>query len=116
VSANISRAKYLKPVISPLLKIQTFYYMFIWFWCGFFFNPGTRVQLWPIQVVRTQTLPAVYPLTLLCSETLIVKKIEAWLHQILKANDHSKTQHLLMSVKQTPASESRGLRKPCSPW
>lgn len=67
---------YLKAVTSPFLEIQTFYYTnYSFVVLGFFlFNLRTQVQLRPVQVVTTQTPPAVYQFTLLYSENLEVKK------------------------------------------
>lgn len=70
--ANILHT-YLKAITSPFLEIQTFYYTNYSF-VVFFFNPRTQVQLWSVQVVTTQTPPAVHPFTLLYSEILEVKK------------------------------------------
>lgn len=64
---------YLEVVSSLFLETQAFYYTNYSF-VGFFFNPRTQVQLWPVQLVTTQTPPAVYQFTRLYSENLEVKK------------------------------------------
>lgn len=110
VFANVLHANYLKLVISSFLRTRTFQYMNYSFdGLGFFLNRRTHIQLWPIQVVKLRCYLQVYQLTLVYSETLVVKKKR--FHQVLKANDHIRTQHWLMSVKQIPASEKQMFEK-----